>query len=66
LEGLRAQTRLPWDRVGCLIVPTTPTTYRADAVEAEPMRLNTQLGMYTSIVNRPDLAAVAVPSGFRV
>jgi allophanate hydrolase len=43
-----------------------PTTYRADAVEAEPMRLNTQLGMYTSIVNRPDLAAVAVLSGFRV
>jgi allophanate hydrolase len=34
-------------------------------VEAESIRLNTSLGMYTSFVNLLDLAAVAVPSGFR-
>jgi allophanate hydrolase len=34
-------------------------------VGAEPICLNTQLGMYTSFVNLLDLAPVAVPSGFR-
>jgi allophanate hydrolase len=65
LESLRAQTRPVWDRIDCLIVPTTPTIYRIEAVDAEPMRLNTQLGMYTNFVNLLDLAAIAVPNGFR-
>jgi allophanate hydrolase len=34
-------------------------------VEAESIRLNTPLGMYTNFVNLLDLAAVVVPSGFR-
>jgi allophanate hydrolase len=65
LEGLRAQTRPVWDRIDCLVVPTAPTIYRIDAVEADPIRLNTRLGMYTNFVNLLDLAAIAVPSGFR-
>jgi allophanate hydrolase len=34
-------------------------------VAAEPVRLNTNLGYYTNFVNLMDLAAVAVPAGFR-
>jgi allophanate hydrolase len=65
LQRLRAQTRQVWDRVDCLVVPTAPTVYRIDAVEAEPLRLNTCLGLYTNFVNLLDLAAIAVPGGFR-
>lgn len=65
LQRIRAQTRQVWDRIDCLIVPTAPTVYRIDAVEAEPIRLNTCLGLYTNFVNLLDLAAIAVPGGFR-
>ena len=65
LQHLRAQTRQVWDRIDCLMVPTAPTVYRIDAVEAEPLRLNTCLGLYTNFVNLLDLAAIAVPGGFR-
>jgi allophanate hydrolase len=34
-------------------------------VMADPVRLNTNLGFYTNFVNLMDLAAVAVPAGFR-
>ena len=34
-------------------------------VRADPIRLNTNLGYYTNFVNLLDLAAVAVPAGFR-
>jgi allophanate hydrolase len=65
LQHLQAQTRQVWDRIDCLVVPTAPTVYRTDAVEAEPIRLNTCLGLYTNFVNLLDLAAIAVPGGFR-
>jgi allophanate hydrolase len=65
LQSLRAQTRPVWDGIDCLIVPTAPTICRIDAVEADPIRLNTHLGLYTNFVNVLNLAAIAVPSGFR-
>jgi allophanate hydrolase len=48
-----------------LVTPTAGTIYRIDAVESEPIRLNSNLGYYTNFVNLLDLAAVAVPAGFR-
>ena len=65
LQHIRAQTRQVWERIDCLMVPTAPSVYRIDAVEAEPLRLNTCLGLYTNFVNLLDLAAIAVPGGFR-
>ena len=38
LQHLRAQTSQVWARIDCLIVPTAPTVYRIDAVEADPLR----------------------------
>jgi allophanate hydrolase len=65
LQRLQAQTRQVWERIDCLMVPTAPTIYRIAAVEADPLRLNTCLGLYTNFVNLLDLAAIAVPNGFR-
>src|SRR5437870_1587934 len=41
------------------------TIYTHEAVAAEPVQLNTNLGYYTNFVNLLDLAAVAVPAGTR-
>jgi allophanate hydrolase len=51
--------------VDVLVTPTAGTIYRIDAVNADPVRLNSNLGCYTNFVNLLDLAAVAVPAGFR-
>lgn len=48
-----------------LLLPTTGTIYSVAAVEAEPVKLNTNLGYYTNFVNLLDLCAVAVPNGFQ-
>ena len=65
LEELRRQTDRVWQDVDLLLLPTTATTYTRAEVEAEPIRLNTNLGHYTNFVNLLDLAAVALPAGFR-
>ncbi len=48
-----------------LLVPTTPTIPRVADVQADPLRLNAALGAFTTFVNPLDLAALAVPGGFR-
>ncbi len=65
LEAVRAATRPMWDQVDVLAVPTSGTIYTVAAVEADPIRLNSNLGYYTNFVNFLDLAAIAVPSGLR-
>ena len=49
----------------CVLTPTAPTIYRIAEVEADPITLNSRLGTYTNFMNLLDLAAVAVPAGFR-
>jgi len=65
LMELRRATEEAWSRVDVLVTPTAGTIYRIDAVNADPVRLNSNLGYYTNFVNLLDLAAVAVPAGFR-
>ncbi len=48
-----------------LLVPTAPIAPTIDAVNANPVELNSQLGTYTNFVNLADLCALAVPAGFR-
>jgi allophanate hydrolase len=65
LRELRRASQKEWDRMDVLLLPTTGTTYTHEAVEADPIQLNTNLGFYTNFVNLLDLAAVAIPAGFR-
>jgi allophanate hydrolase len=65
LMELRRATQETWSMVDVLVTPTAGTIYRIDAVNADPVRLNSNLGCYTNFVNLLDLAAVAVPAGFR-
>ncbi len=74
LDAFRAQYRLAAVRraaeeamatVDCLLLPTAGTTYEIGAVMADPVRLNTNLGLYTNFAKLLDLSAVALPAGFR-
>ncbi len=65
LEALRRQTDAVWDTADVLLLPTTGTIFTKAEVEAEPIRLNSNLGYYTNFVNLLDMAAIALPAGFR-
>ena len=65
LHALRRQAAGVWGNIDVLVTPTAGTIYRIDQVEADPVRLNSNLGYYTNFVNLLDLTAVAVPAGFR-
>jgi allophanate hydrolase len=54
-----------WSRIDVLLMPTAPTQYTVDEVNADPIALNRRLGHYTNFVNLLDYAAIAVPAGFR-
>jgi allophanate hydrolase len=65
LAALRRRTEAEWRRMDVMLLPTTGTIYKIAAVEADPFKLNTNLGYYTNFVNLLDLSAVALPAGFR-
>jgi allophanate hydrolase len=64
LKDLALQTRPLWDSIDFMVTPTASTPYTIAAVEADPIRLNSNLGHYTNFVNLLDLSALAVPTGF--
>jgi allophanate hydrolase len=65
LRGYFRAAESMWERVDVLLLPTTPTTYRVREVLAEPVALNSNLGLYTNFVNLLDMSAIAIPAGFR-
>jgi allophanate hydrolase len=65
LQALRRQTAPVWDAIDILVTPTAGTIYRLEELEAEPVKLNANLGYYTNFMNLLDLAAIAVPAGFQ-
>jgi allophanate hydrolase len=65
LRELRRGAQREWERMDVLVTPTTGTIYTHEEIEADPVGRNTNLGYYTNFVNLLDLAAVAVPAGFR-
>ncbi|MGN6458901.1 MAG: allophanate hydrolase-related protein, partial [Achromobacter mucicolens] len=48
-----------------LVVPTSPSIYTIAQLEADPVTLNSRLGVYTNFANLADLSALAVPAGMR-
>ncbi|MDJ0708590.1 MAG: allophanate hydrolase [Leptolyngbyaceae cyanobacterium MO_188.B28] len=65
VEAFKRMIQPLWDDIDCLVTPTTGTIYRIDEIEAEPLRLNANLGYYTNFVNLLDLSAIAIPNGFQ-
>ncbi|MDR3393877.1 MAG: allophanate hydrolase, partial [Parasulfuritortus sp.] len=51
--------------VDCVLMPTAGTIYSIAEVEADPIRLNSNLGYYTNFMNLLGYAATAVPAGFK-
>jgi allophanate hydrolase len=62
LEELRGKARECFAGVDAMMVPTVPAAYTIAEIEADPVRLNSNLGTYTNFVNLLDLAGIAVPA----
>lgn len=74
VDAFRGQYRLAeiarmaesmWEQIDMLVVPTSPTIYRVAEMLANPVVLNSHFGTYTNFVNLLDMAAIAVPAGYR-
>jgi allophanate hydrolase len=65
LAELRRLTEPTWTRVDALLMPVTPGHPTVRAVQADPLGVNSRLGVFTNFVNLLDLCAVAVPAGPR-
>jgi allophanate hydrolase len=65
LKELRRASEAQWSRMDVMVVPTTGTIYTHADVADDPIGTDHDLGIYTRFVNLLDLAAVAVPAGFR-
>jgi len=62
LADLRRDAHRALAQVDALMVPTVPAAYTVADIEADPIRLNRNLGVYTHFVNLLDLAGIAVPA----
>jgi allophanate hydrolase len=51
--------------VDALLVPTSPTIFTLEQVLADPVTLNSRLGVHTNFANFADLCALALPAGMR-
>lgn len=65
LQALRTVCDAVWRDIDVMLLPTAGTIHRIEAMLADPVRLNSQLGRYTNFVNLLDLAATAVPAGLQ-
>ncbi len=65
LAALQRIADAMWQDIDLLALPTTPTIYRIAEMRAAPIALNSNLGLYTNFVNLLDMAALALPAGWR-
>ena len=65
LRRIKQQADRIWANMDCLLTPTAGTIYAIQAMQQDPIRLNTNLGYYTNFMNLLDYAAAAVPAGFQ-
>jgi allophanate hydrolase len=65
LAELTRAAEAEWAKMDVMLLPTAGTIYTIAEVLADPIRLNSNLGLTTNFVNLMDLSALAVPAGFR-
>jgi allophanate hydrolase len=65
LRALKRTCDAVWDDIDVMLTPTAGTIFRINEMEADPIRLNSNLGYYTNFMNLLDLAATDVPAGFQ-
>jgi allophanate hydrolase len=65
LQAFIQKAEAQWSGMDVMLLPTTGTTYSIADMLADPVTLNSNLGVYTNFVNLMDLSALAVPAGFR-
>lgn len=65
LAELARMAEREWTKMDMMLLPTAGTIYTHDQIALEPVKSNTNLGYYTNFVNLLDLAALAIPAGFR-
>jgi allophanate hydrolase len=63
LKALKKACDAAWQAIDCLLIPTAGTVYRIADMQADPIRLNSNLGRYTNFMNLLDYSGVAVPAG---
>ena len=65
LMQLRRASEAAWDQADAMLFPTAGSIYSIWEVEADPLVLELEPRLLHDCVNLVDLAAVAVPAGFR-
>lgn len=63
LKSLKRVCDALWQQVDCRLTPTAGKIYRIAEMEADPIRLNSNLGYYSNFMNLSDYSAVAMPTG---
>jgi len=64
LMRLKRVADAAWQSVSIIVTPTAGSHYTIAELEADPIRLNSNLGYYTNFMNLLDYSATAVPAGF--
>ncbi len=64
LADLMRQAEREWQKMDMMLLPSAPTIYTIAQMLADPVKLNSNLGLYTNFVNLMDLSALALPAGF--
>ncbi len=65
LMAYKRRCDLLWQDIDMMLTPTAGSIYSIEAVNRDPVRLNSELGYYTNFMNLLDYSAVAIPAGFQ-
>jgi allophanate hydrolase len=65
LDDLRRVRDHTFRSIDAMVLPTAPTIYSIEQVQADPIALNSRLGTYTNFVNLLDMCGLAVPAAMR-
>lgn len=62
LQTLKQTAQALWQEWDVLCVPTAPRHPRIDELQAQPIAVNSELGVYTNFVNLLGWSAIAIPA----